>query len=52
MATDGDRARHSPEADMLPDEREVIADRIESLADESEQLSIEVVAEDLGIELE
>lgn len=52
MAMDGDSARQPSEDDMLPDEREVIADRLESLDDESEHLSVEEVAEDLGIELE
>gem|GEM_PF-586492 len=52
MATDGDAPEHPPEADMLPDERAVIAERLDELEDEESHLSVEEVADDLGIDLE
>lgn len=52
MATDGEASRQPPEDDMLPDEREVIAERIEQLEDTSSHLTVEDVAAELGIELE
>ena len=52
MATDGNPARQPSDDDMLPDEREVIAERVESLDDDSSHLSVEEVAEELDIELE
>jgi hypothetical protein len=53
MATDGEPA-HPPEDDMLPDERELIAERAEDLheLDDEEFLSVEEVAEKLDIDLE
>ena len=52
MATDGDASKHPPEADMLPDERAVIAERLDELEDEESHLSVDEVADDLDIDLE
>ena len=54
MASDGDSTQQPSEDDMLPDEREVIAERASDLdeLDEDDYLSVEEVAEDLGIDLE
>jgi len=52
MATDGDAPKQPPEADMLPDERAVIAERLDELEDEESHLSVDDVADDLGIDLE
>ena len=52
MATDGDAPKHPPEDDMLPDERAVIAERIDELEDEETHLSVDEVADELGIDLE
>jgi hypothetical protein len=51
MATDGDT--QPAEDDMLPDEREVLPERGEQLADadEEELLTVDEVAEDLGIDV-
>lgn len=47
-----DDAADEPESDeMLPDEREAIAERLDSL-DAEERLSVAEVAEQLGIDLE
>ena len=42
------------ESDMLPDEREVIADRMGDLdeLDEDDRLTVEEVADELGIDLD
>lgn len=52
MATDGNAPKHPPEADMLPDERAVIAERLDELEDEASHLSVDEVADDLDIDLE
>jgi len=54
MATDGDASRQPSEDDMLPDEREVIAERVADLddLDEDEYLSVVEMAESLDIELD
>lgn len=52
MATDSDAPKHPPEADMLPDERAVIAERLDELEDEASHLSVDEVADDLDIDLE
>jgi hypothetical protein len=52
MFTEGEAARHPPEDEMLPDEREAIADRAAELADEESHLTVEQVAANLGIDLE
>lgn len=52
MATDGDAPKHPPEADMLPDERAVIAERLDELEDEASHLTVDEVADDLDIDLE
>ena len=52
MATDGDTSDHPPEGDMLPDERAVIADRIDELEDRESHRTVEEVARELGIDLE
>jgi hypothetical protein len=54
MATDGDAdaAAQPPESDMLPDEQEVIAERVEQLEDEESHLTVEEVAADLDIDLD
>lgn len=41
-----------PEDDLLPDEREVIADRLDELEDTESHLTVDEVAENLGIDLE
>jgi hypothetical protein len=51
MATDGESSGQPPEDEMLPDERAVIADRLDELDDE-ERLSVADVADDLDIELD
>lgn len=53
MATDGE-AHQPPEDEMLPDERELIAERVGDLdeLDEDEFLSTDEVAENLGIDLD
>lgn len=52
MSTDNDAVAHRPEDDMLPDEREAIAERAESLEDEESKLSVDEIAENLGIDLD
>jgi hypothetical protein len=52
MATDGDAAQQPPEDDMLPDEQQAIAERLDALEDEDSHLSIEEIADDLDIDLE
>jgi len=52
MAAEGESPKHPPEDEMLPDERAVIADRLDELDDEDSQLSVDEVADDLGIDLE
>ena len=51
MATDGEQSAPA-EDEMLPDEREVIAERIDEIEDEKSYLTVDEVAEDLGIDLE
>ena len=51
MVTDGEVPNRPPEDEMLPDERAVIADRLDEL-DNEEQLSVAEVTDELGIELE
>ncbi|GAA0276335.1 hypothetical protein [Halobacterium noricense] len=54
MATnDKGGVREPNEGDMLPDERAVIAERVDELdeLDEDDYLSVEDVADDLGIDL-
>ncbi|WP_162224150.1 hypothetical protein [Halorussus salinus] len=51
MATDGDSTRQPSDDEMLPDEREVVTERIESLNDDSNDLSVEEVADELDIDL-
>jgi len=50
MATDGE-SQEPPEDEMLPDEREVIAERLEQLDDETARLTTDEVADELGIDL-
>lgn len=50
-AKDEDHARHR-EDEMLPDEREIIAERLDELADRDSHLSVAEVADNLGIDLE
>lgn len=50
MATDEART-DPPEAEMLPDERAMVIERLDEL-DEDEYLTTEEVADDLGIELD
>lgn len=54
MATDGNTPRQPSEDDMLPDEREVIAERAADLddLDEDDFLSVEEIADQLDIELD
>ncbi len=52
MSSDRDETSVGPEDEMLPDERGAIVERIDSIADEESQLTVEVVAEDLGIDLD
>lgn len=52
MAADDDTAEGQPEEDMFPDERAVIAERLDEFEDEDSHLSIEEVAEELGIDIE
>lgn len=53
MSSDRDTAESElPEEDMLPDEREAIAERLDSLEDEERHLTVAEVAEELGIDLE
>lgn len=52
MGTDGDGEGQPPEDDMLPDEREVINERLDELVDEESHLTTEEVAEELGFDLE
>ena len=52
MSSDRDAASAGPQDEMLPDEREAIVERLDSLADEESQLTVEEVAADLGIDLE
>lgn len=52
MAADGDASENEGESDMLPDEREVIVERLDELDDEESHLSVEEVADELGIDLE
>ena len=52
MAADGDTSEEPDESDMLPDEREVIMERLDELDDEESHLTVEEVADELGIDLE
>lgn len=52
MAAEGDTPEYPPEDDMLPDERAVIADRLDELEAQDSQLSVDDVADELGIDLE
>jgi len=52
MAAEGESPKHPPEDEMLPDERAVIADRLDELDNEDSHLSVNEVADDLGIDLE
>ena len=52
MAAEGESPKHPPEDEMLPDERAVIADRLDELDDDDSHLSVDEVADDLGIDLE
>lgn len=54
MPTDGDQRPPTEDADMLPDEAAVLADRGELLdeADEEDLLTVEEAADELGIDLE
>lgn len=53
MSSDRDTAESEPpEEDMLPDEREAIAERLDSLEDEDRHRTVAEVADDLGIGLE
>ena len=52
MAAEGESPKHPPEDEMLPDERAVIADRLDELDNEDSHLSVDEVADDLGIDLE
>ncbi len=52
VSHDSDTSRRSQSDDVRPDEREVIAERRDSLADEASHLSLEAVLDDLDIELE
>ena len=51
MATDGEAPSRPPEDEMLPDERAIIAERLDEL-DDDERHSVAEVADELGIELE
>jgi hypothetical protein len=51
MAKTEDSSNEREEDEMLPDEQEVIAERIDSLASD-ERLSVSDVAEELDIELD
>jgi len=52
MAADGETPKHPPDEDMLPDERAVIAERLDELDDHESHLSVDAVADELGIDLE
>ena len=52
MAAEGESPKHPPKDEMLPDERTVIADRLDELDVEDSHLSVDEVADDLGIDLE
>jgi hypothetical protein len=52
MATDGETPAHPPEDELLPDEREAIAERIGELEDRESHLTVEEVADDLDIDLD
>lgn len=52
MSHDNDTSRQPQSDDMRPDEREAIAERRASLADEATHLSLEAVLDDLDIELD
>ncbi|WP_395166308.1 hypothetical protein [Natrinema pallidum] len=54
MATDRCASQQPPEDDMLPDEREVIAERASDLdeLEEDEYLTTNDLADSLGIDLE
>lgn len=52
MATDDEAAEYPPGEDMLPDEREVILERVDDLDDPDAHLTVEEVADELGIELD
>lgn len=52
MAADGDTSEDTDESDMLPDEREVIAERAPDLdeLDDDEFLTVDDLAEKLGLD--
>lgn len=51
MAADGEASRHPSEDELRPDERQVIAARIEELEDEEATLTLEEVVADLDVEV-
>lgn len=54
MAVDGEHPDHEDEAEMLPDEAAVIAERVDSLdeLDDDDYRTTDDVAESLGIDLD
>ena len=51
MATNGNHVRRPTGDNVLPDEEAAIAERLSDLDDEESHLSVEEVADDLGIDL-
>ena len=53
MSSDRDSSStDSSDEDMLPDEREAIAERLDSLEDDESHLTVAEVAEELGIDVD
>ena len=52
MEADGEAPDHPSEDEMYPDERQVIAARIEALDDEKATLTLDEVVADLDVEIE
>lgn len=52
MASDSDGPGLPTESDLLPDERRAIAERLEELEDGESHLTVDEVADELGISLE
>lgn len=52
MAIDGEHIGEPEEAEMLPDEKRVIEERLDEIEDRESHLTSEEVAENLGLDTE
>jgi len=52
MSSDGESVEDPDDGDLLPDEKELIAERLDELEDTESHLTTEEVAESLGLDLD